>query len=122
MPASGLVISQIQDVTIVDFRNTSILDGSAVEAIAGQLYPLADQQARRKILLDFSAVRFLSSQLVGVLLALHKKAKAIKGRFILCGLRPELHKVFKIMKLEKILEFADSEEEALVRFDVFTRP
>ena len=122
MPASDLVISQIQDVTIVDFRNTSILDGGAVEAIAGQLYALVDEQARRKILLDFSAVRFLSSRLVGALLALHKKAQAIKGRFILCGLRPELHKVFKIMKLEKILEFADSEETGLMSFDVFTKP
>ena len=122
MPASDLVISQIQDVTIVDFRNTSILDGGAVEAIAGQLYALVNEQARRKILLDFSAVRFLSSRLVGALLALHKKAQAIKGRFILCGLRPELHKVFKIMKLEKILEFADSEETGLMSFDVFTKP
>jgi len=113
MPARGLVISQIMDVTIVNFRNASILNGLAVEAIAQELYDLVDARARRKIILEFDAVRFLSSTMIGVLMTLHKKAEDIKGRFIIVGLRPELQRVLKIMKLEKLLELADTEAEAL---------
>ncbi|HUT58965.1 MAG TPA: STAS domain-containing protein [Phycisphaerae bacterium] len=118
MPPSGLVVSEIENVTIVSFRSASIIDLPSVEAIGRDLYTLVDEQAKRRIILDFSAVKFLSSQMLGVLIALQKKSKAIKGRVVLCGLRPELQKVFKITKLDKILEFAPDEGEALKRFDV----
>ena len=119
MSASGLVVSQIQGVTLVSFRVASILDGAVVEAIADELYGLVDQQAQRKLVLDFTSVQFLSSSMLGVLIALHKKSKAIKGRVILCGLRPQLLKIFNIMKLQKVLEFADDEQEAFKSLDVF---
>ena len=119
MSASDLVVSQIQGVTLVSFRAASILDGAVVEAMAGELYALVDQQAQRKLILDFTRVQFLSSSMLGALIALQKKSKAIKGRVIIVGLRPQLQKIFKIMKLDKILEFADDEQEAFKRLEVF---
>ena len=116
MSESQLVLSQLEDVTVVSFRSSSIIDGVAVEAIAKEVYALVDEKARRKIILDFEQVKFLSSSMLGVLVALQKKTKAIKGRFIIAGLRPDLHKVFKITKLDKILEFADSEQTAMSKF------
>ncbi len=118
MAARGISISQIQDVTVVNFQQSSILDSAAVEAIGESLYKLVDEQARRKIVLDFTPVRFLSSSMLGVLIALQKKARTIKGKIVLCGLRPELMKVFKITKLDKMLTFADDEQQALRKFHV----
>ncbi len=117
MPQSGLVISQMQGVTSVSFREASILDGSVVERIGEELYALVDQRACRKIILDFRHVKFLSSSMLGVVLALHKKSQAIQGKVVICGLRGELGKVFKIMKLDKLLEFAENETDAIGRFD-----
>ena len=122
MPPSSLVLSQIENVTIVTFRSASIIDLPSVESIGRDLYTLVDDQAKRRIILDFSAVKFLSSQMLGVLISLQKKAKAIKGRVVLSGLRPELMKVFKITKLDKLLEFASDEADALKRFDVVGTP
>lgn len=122
MPPSSLVLSQIENVTIVTFRSASIIDLPSVESIGRDLYTLVDDQAKRRIILDFSAVKFLSSQMLGVLIALQKKAKAIRGRVVLSGLRPELMKVFKITKLDKVLEFASDEADALKRFDVVGTP
>jgi anti-anti-sigma factor len=118
MPLSGLVISQVKGVTVVNFDNASILDGAAVEAIAKELYALVDQQAQRKLVLNFRKVRFLCSSMIGVVIALHKKSTAIKGRMVICGLRSELHKVFQIMKLEKVLAFTQEEDEAVSSLEV----
>ena len=118
MPESGLVISKMQDVVVVTFRATSILDDGTVESIRQDLYSLVDEQARRKVLLDFGHVRFLTSAMLGVLIALHKKSQAIKGKLVICGLRPDLKKIFAITKLDSILEFADDEADALKRFGV----
>ncbi|HOD84667.1 MAG TPA: STAS domain-containing protein, partial [Phycisphaerae bacterium] len=99
MAASGLVINQIYGVVVVNFRNQSILDGASIDAIAADLYALVDEQAHRKMILDFTAVRFLSSQVIGTLLQVDKKIKAIKGKVVICGMKPNLYKVFETMNL-----------------------
>jgi anti-anti-sigma factor len=119
MPPTGMVVQQIQGVTVVNFRDVSILDTAAVEAIAKELYSLVDQQAQQKIVLDYTKVRFLSSTMIGVLLNVYKKSQSIKGKVVICGLRKELHKVFEIMKLDKMLTFAEDEHKALAALDVF---
>jgi anti-anti-sigma factor len=116
MPQGNLVISTIEDVTIVSFREHTILDLSMVEGIGKQLYALVDERALRKIVLDFRPVRFFSSQMIGVLLNLHKRASAIKGRVILASLQPDLYKVFKITRLDDVLEFAANEDQAMDMF------
>ena len=122
MADSGLVISTYQDVTVVNFRDSSILDGVVMDAIDKELTPLIDQQARRKMILDFSEVRFLSSSMIGVLINLHKKSLAIKGKIVICGLRDDLMKVFKMARLDKMLAFASNETEAMKCLDVFVSP
>lgn len=122
MPTSGLLVSQMHGVTVVNFRHTSILDAAAIEVIRKELCALIDEQARRKVILDFAHVKFLSSTMLGVLIDLHKKSRLIDGKIVVCGLRPQLYKVCKIMNLHKLLEFADDEEQALNSFDVFTNP
>jgi anti-sigma B factor antagonist len=118
MPATSLVVTEIKGVTVVSFQTGSIMDQPTIEAIGAELYALVDQQARKKIVLDFASVKFLSSQMLGVLIHLQKKARQIGGRLVLCAMRPELMKVFQITKLDKILEFAPDERAALAKLDV----
>ena len=54
------------------------------------------------------------------LAALPTRLEGIKGKVVICGLRSELHKVFKIMNLEKMLTFADNEQKALNVYEVYT--
>ena len=119
MPAPGrLLIHPIRDVTIVNFNDASILDTAQVEQIGEELYDLVDQRDRRKIVLDFSNVRLLSSSALGVLVTLRKKADQIKGQIVLCGMREEIRKVFKITRLDRMFTFCDGEGEALATFGV----
>jgi anti-sigma B factor antagonist len=119
MPAPArLLIQTIRDVTIVNFQDASILDTAQIEQIGEQLYDLVDGRARRKIVLDFTKVRFLSSSALGILITLRKKADAIKGQIALCALREEIREVFKITKLEKVFKIYGNEDEALLSFGV----
>jgi anti-anti-sigma factor len=122
MASSGLVISKMLGVTVANFRDSSILNGVAVEAIGKELYVLVDEQACRKIILDVDTVQFLSSSMIGVLILLHKKSQAIKGRVVICGLKPKLKDIFKVMRLDKVLDFADTEKDALKLLGVEITP
>lgn len=118
--SSQLLIHPIKDVTIVNFRDASILDALQVQQIGEELYQLVDAKARRKLVLDFTEVKFLSSSALGVLITLRKKAEDIKGEILLCGIRPELRKVFTITNLDKLFRFYDTEEKALNAFGLTT--
>jgi len=121
MQATDFIVTNIRGVSVVYFQSPSILDSAEIETIGKRLYRLVDEQAHRKIVLDFGQVRFLSSQTLGVLINLNKKVEQIKGKLIICGLRPELSKVFKVTRLDKLLKFARDEEAALNEFGVSGR-
>jgi len=114
---TGLIVSEANGTTIVDFRNTAILDTDAVSAIENELYRLVDDDRRQHILLDFSAVRFLASRMLGALVALHKKAQNIGGKVVLCGLAANLYTVFEVSRLTAVLRFARSIAEGQAVLD-----
>lgn len=114
-----LVVQEIKDVTIASIHSPRVLDADPINRIGEQLYTLIEKQDRRKLIIDFSDVQLLSSALLGVLINLRNKADAAKAEVVLCGLRPELRKVFKITKADKLFAFYDTEAEALHRFDVY---
>jgi len=108
MSKSGLVVTEKDGVCVVDFRDESVLDGKAVPAITEDLYDLVDDRGHAKILLDLSAVRFLSSPMIGTLVALHKKAVDRGGEAVLCGLSANLYRAFQVSRLDTVLRFAAS--------------
>jgi len=114
----SMLIHDMKDVTIVNFQESSILDTARIEKIGEDLYELVDIKNRRKLVLDFTKVQFLSSSALGVLVNLKKKSTAIKGTLVICGLRKELMKVFEITNLKKLFTFCADEKEALAKFDI----
>ncbi len=115
-----LLIHPIKDVTIVNFQDASILDTAQIEQIGQTLYELVDKRDKKKLVLDFAKVQFLSSSALGVLLTLRKKSTANKGKIVICSIKADLRKVFKITSLDKLFEFYNTEEEALASFGLTT--
>ena len=118
--ATRLLVHPIRDVTIVNFLDASILDTAQIEQMASELYDYVENRGRRRLILDFTKVQFLSSSALGMLINLHKKALAAKGSLVLCGIRKELMKVFEITSLAKVFTFAPNEKDALATFGITT--
>ncbi|MEP0846813.1 MAG: STAS domain-containing protein [Phycisphaerae bacterium] len=110
---STLRLSESDGVTIVSFKDASILDALSIQRIGQQLYQVVDAPNRSKVVLDFSAVRFLSSQALGVLLTLRRKADKAGVKIALCAIRPELFRVFTITNLNQFFAFFDTTQDAV---------
>jgi anti-sigma B factor antagonist len=85
MPKQRLRVEQVDDVTVVYFLDKRILDEPTIQAIAEQLFSLVDRDDRRKLLLNFSDVEYLSSAALGKLINLHNKLQAEKGKLAMCS-------------------------------------
>ena len=111
-----LEISEVGDVTVVCFRDQKILDDLNIQELGRELSQLVEAENRKRLLLNFDAVEFLSSSALGKLITLDKKVKAVNGTLKLCNIQPEIYEVFVITKLNRVFDIKDSESEALAAF------
>jgi len=109
-------VEDIGDVTVVKFIDRRILDEQSIQVLGEQLFGLVDEVGRRKMLLNFSNVEFLSSAALGKFIKLHKKLQEVGGRLILCSIDPEIYEVFEITKLDKFFMIAKDEQAGLQAF------
>ncbi len=111
-----LEVEDIGDVTVVKFTDKKILDEQNIQIIGEQLFSLVDELGRRKILLNFGNVEYLSSAALGKLITLNKKVNAVGGRLILCSIDPQIYEVFEITRLNKLFNIQREEQAALQAF------
>lgn len=101
---------------MVRFADGKILDASNIEELGAQLFSLVEKENKKKLLLNFQNVEFLSSAALNKLIILDKKMKGTSGKLKLCTLRPEILEVFVITRLNQLFEIADDEQAALDAF------
>ena len=111
-----LEVEDIGEVTVVNFTDRKILDEQNIQVIGEQLFSLVDESGRKKILLNFGNVEYLSSAALGKLITLNKKVQGVGGKLILCNIAPQIYEVFEITKLNKIFNIQKEEQAALQAF------
>jgi anti-sigma B factor antagonist len=111
-----LEVEDINDVTVVNFTDKKILDEQNIQIIGEQLFSLIDELGRRKLVLNFSNVEYLSSAALGKFITLNKKVNAAGGRLVLCNIDPQIYEVFEITKLNKLFNIQKEEQAALQAF------
>ncbi len=111
-----LEVSEVGDVTVVRFVDRKILDEANIQELGRELFQLVEEENRKKLLLNFSTVEFLSSAALGKLITLDKRVKAHNGKLMLSNIRPEIYEVFAITRLDKLFDIKDDESDALASF------
>ena len=106
-------INQSGQVTVVTFVDSKIIDEAEIQELGQELYDLVERDGRKKIVLNFSNVEFLSSAALGKLIGFDKRVKQHSAELMLSNIRPEIYEVFAITKLTKLFEIKDDEADAL---------
>lgn len=111
-----LEVSEVGDVSVVRFVDRKILDVTNIHELGRELFQLVEELGRKKLLLNFSNVEFLSSETLGELIKLEKKVKQHAGKLVLSNIKPEILEVFVITRLNKLFDIREEEAEALAVF------
>jgi anti-sigma B factor antagonist len=109
-----LTVQEIEKYTIIEFRTASLMDPIVLENVGTAIYRLIDVEDKRRIILDFERVEYISSQAIGIVLTMNKKlSKLPHATLILCAVGPKLMELIKITRLDKVLTIKPSQREAL---------
>lgn len=102
--------TEIGDALIVQFQ-FEILDANNAKQIRQMVDPII--QDRKKVAFDMSNVQFIDSSGLGTLLTFYRKVKAVDGNLILFGMTPQAQSLFELVKMDRIFEVVDAQEDAV---------
>ncbi|CAN5416957.1 STAS domain-containing protein [soil metagenome] len=111
-----LEVEEIGDVTVVSFTDKKILDEQNIQVIGEQLFSLIDELGRKKILLNFGNVEYMSSAALGKLITMNKKVQGAGGKLVLCNIDANIREVFEITRLDKLFVIKGDEQDGLQVF------
>ncbi|MDA3963694.1 MAG: STAS domain-containing protein [Planctomycetota bacterium] len=115
MPSGLVTIANYQKIVLACFEKDRLTDAASIAAVAADL----DRQlemcpVKISLIIDLSKVTAMSSQMLGKLVALHKKVKNGKGRMCLTGVCKQIMPLFEITKLTKVFEFKPDAQEVIL--------
>ncbi len=106
-------VSESASVSVIRFLDQKIIDPEAIQELGQELFDLVEHEDRKKLVLNFENVEFLSSAALGKLITFEKKSKRNDAKLILTNISPEIFQVFAITNLDKLFQIKDTEADAL---------
>jgi len=113
---SRLRIVEVNAVTKVEFIDRNILDEANIQQIGDEISRIIEEQTQPKLLISFENVDHLSSAALGTLITVRNKVIAKDGQLRLSDIKPQIHTVFVITKLNRLFNIHDTAEEAMKSF------
>jgi anti-sigma B factor antagonist len=111
------IATQSKDgILTIYFLSPRILDEVQLEQLAKDVLTQLDKSTEERVILDFQKVQFMSSSMLGKLVMINKKCKEFKVKLKLSAIDPEIFKVFKITKLDKLFDIEPDETAARKAF------
>jgi anti-anti-sigma factor len=102
-----------EPITVVGFAGAKVsLDGEVIQSLRAQLDAIAAERGQALLLLDFGNVRYVSGMALGALVTLYKNLRATGRRLALDNVRPLVHEVFAITRLDTLFDVRPAEQEA----------
>jgi anti-anti-sigma factor len=99
------VVEEGGRVTVRFAANTTLSEVNA-EDFSRQLLALLEPRENPHLLVDLGGVTVLTSVILAKFIALHNRVRAAGGRLTLFNPTPVVQQVFKVTRLDTILEFS----------------
>jgi len=98
-----LKLSKDGQALVVHFVDRQIA-GVTPFAVGQELHAMTMEEECGNVVLDFSGVDFLTSEMLGKVVVLNKRLRQKGGTLSLRGLCPQIRQVFAVTKLDLILD------------------
>lgn len=104
---------QVDDqIAVVSFKARSISDYDGIASATQKIKEFVEDNNPKAVVFDFAQVKFFSSGVLGLLLAIRSRLKESQGQVVISAIDPQLHRVFRITNLDKIFKFFPDKEQA----------
>jgi anti-anti-sigma factor len=110
---SPFQVREESDVLVISLDNPVALNDFRSNAFREALYEFVQSRNEPRIVLDMSAIDYLSSSGVAILVGLKRRVDLQHGKLVLCRVQPLVCDLLRVMRLNQYFTFAESESEAI---------
>ena len=100
------------DIVQVDLLMPMLIGDHAIERLAEDVARIIDAETIPRIVMNFEHVKYISSMMLGTLIALYNRVKARDGQFRLAALRERHQRLLELVRLDGVFEVHPTAEEA----------
>jgi anti-anti-sigma factor len=104
-------LEQSDGTAVVRFDDPTVLHSHHLCRLADDLYGLIGQHGISSLVLDMCGVRFLSSDALGMIVNLQRKARSAGGQITLTHVSERIARMFRITHLDRILTIQEQAQE-----------
>lgn len=97
---------------VVEFRIESLMSANLKE-IQAQLMALFDDEAICRVVFDLKRVRDISSQFLGIIIAVHTRMSKRRGKLVVVGLNDKLNELMQITRLDRVIAIVPTVNDAV---------
>jgi anti-anti-sigma factor len=110
----NLRVRTVERTVVVRFDDAEILfEEGAVHTVGRELHRLIEEDGHTRLVVNFAGVRYLSSEVLGILAGLQREVDPVRGSIVLCGLDSLLRDMLRITHQDRVFDICGDEAEAL---------
>jgi anti-anti-sigma factor len=98
---------------LIVLDDSAALNEGQAAGIRQTLYPLLATTSDLRVAIDLSAIDYISSTGIALLIGTKRRVEAAQGKLALFGFQPEVLDLFVSMKLVNLFEIVDDEAQAM---------
>mgnify|MGYP002624840597 CR=1 FL=1 len=103
-----------QDETlIVDFIVPSLCEGPQMDHTAERLQAMIGPGRSRHVVVNLSRINFAASRALSLFITMKQALELYDGKLVLCGMKQQIAQIFRLAGLDRYLNIADTQDQAL---------
>lgn len=107
-----ITIEEQDDVVCVRFNDEHLTDENNIEEIGRELFSIVDQFGKRKLVLNLTGLKMITSSVLGKLITLHRRLHRLEGKLVLCGAGSYVSEILKTSRLHDYFNVVSDSERA----------
>jgi len=104
------------DIAVVNFVDEKISRDQQIRELGEDFFALANQSNRKKILLNFTNVQYLSEAMLNHLVNFYKRVITKQGQLVMCSVNERIFELFELTRADRLFNIQKDEQSALQVF------
>lgn len=110
--ATYFTLTADDEAVVASFHRTQLTDEDNVEQLGQDLFALVEKENHRRVILNLSMVRFVTSAVLGKWITLHRKLVRSDGVLVLCHLQEGVREILEASRLHTYFQTAATVDDA----------
>lgn len=109
---SYLQIIDVGEIVTIRFNDERLTDEDNIEQLGHELFAVVDQFGKRKVILDLTGLKMITSSVLGKMITLHRRLHRLEGKMVISNAGDYVTEILKTARLHDYFHVASNNELA----------